>query len=61
MAELLSRIAVLGRDRLKIDILANDVLLHEPVEAWPPCHALIAFYSLGYPLAKVVRGGLGRA
>ncbi len=33
----------------------EDVVLHKPVEEWPLCEALIAFFSTGFPLHKAQR------
>ena len=30
----------------------EEVLLKEPVDKWPLCEALIAFFSTGFPLKK---------
>lgn len=32
----------------------DDLILNKPVEEWPTCHVLIAFYSKGYPLDKAM-------
>lgn len=36
----------------QIVIFGDHVILNEPIEKWPLCDALIAFYSTGFPLAK---------
>lgn len=44
-------------DHLRADfnvfVLSQESLLHKPVEEWPHCDVLVAFFSNGYPLAKV--------
>jgi inositol hexakisphosphate/diphosphoinositol-pentakisphosphate kinase len=33
-------------------VCSEDCILNKPVEEWPLCHCLIAFYSAGFPLTK---------
>ncbi|GIC88030.1 uncharacterized protein Aud_004421 [Aspergillus udagawae] len=39
---------------IDIVIFGDQVLQDKPVEAWPHCDVLIAFYSHGFPLAKAI-------
>ena len=49
MAEILSRLD----DKLfRVVFFDDDIILNQPVEDWPICHVLIAFFSKGYPLPK---------
>ncbi|CAI7802956.1 unnamed protein product [Closterium sp. NIES-53] len=36
----------------QVIIFEDHMILHDPIEKWPICDALIAFYSTGFPLAK---------
>jgi hypothetical protein len=36
-------------------MFGDNVILKEPVEKWPVVECLIAFYSNGYPLDKVIK------
>mmetsp|Transcript_19998 Transcript_19998/g.30056 ORF Transcript_19998/g.30056 Transcript_19998/m.30056 type:complete len:1132 (-) Transcript_19998:526-3921(-) len=49
MAEILSR---LDEKLFHVIFFGDDTLLNQPVDLWPVCDALIAFYSNGYPLDK---------
>eukprot|EP00804_Cyclotella_cryptica_P009696 CCRYP_011232-RC/>CCRYP_011232-RC protein AED:0.07 eAED:0.07 QI:178/0.84/0.78/1/0.69/0.5/14/828/1553 len=49
MAEILSR---LDPQTFEPVFFGDSVILKEPVENWPVCDVLIAFYSNGYPLDK---------
>lgn len=51
MAEILSR---LDEETFQVVFFGDDVILNKPVEEWPTCHVLIAFYSRGYPLEKAL-------
>ncbi|RHZ06205.1 hypothetical protein DYB26_000540, partial [Aphanomyces astaci] len=50
MTEILSR---LPRHTFSIVLFGDDMILNHPVEDWPLCDALIAFFSTGFPLEKV--------
>lgn len=50
MAEILSR---LDETVLRVVFFGDELILQQPIEEWPVCHVLIAFFSKGYPLAKV--------
>ena len=55
MTEMLNRLTSFTAGELtefKVVYFGNDTLLNEPVENWPRCEALIAFYSTGFPLHK---------
>ena len=51
MAEILSR---LDEESFHVVFFGDDVILNKPVEEWPTCDVLIAFYSKGYPLEKAM-------
>ncbi|KAL0343922.1 UNVERIFIED_CONTAM: Inositol hexakisphosphate and diphosphoinositol-pentakisphosphate kinase VIP2 [Sesamum angustifolium] len=50
MLQILDRLQAFG----EFDIVhfGDKVILEEPIERWPVCDCLIAFYSTGYPLNK---------
>ena len=49
MAEILSR---LDETDFQVVFFGDDVILHQPVEEWPICDVVVAFFSKGYPLPK---------
>ena len=49
MAEILRR---LDATNFRVVFFGDDVILEQPVEDWPRCDALIAFFSKGFPLHK---------
>ena len=56
MTEMLNRLESFtanGLTEFKVVYFGNEMLLEEPIEHWPLCDALIAFYSDGFPLRKV--------
>ncbi|GJP45180.1 hypothetical protein CLOM_g4602 [Closterium sp. NIES-68] len=50
MTAILDRLRMFGE--VEVVIFEDRMILHDPVEKWPICDALIAFYSTGFPLAK---------
>ena len=55
MMEMLDRLtgfAVDGRQEFATIFFDEETILHKPVEEWPLCEALIAFFSTGFPLHK---------
>ncbi len=50
MTEILQR---LPKNAFTAVMFGDDVILNQPVEDWPVCDALIAFFSTGFPLEKV--------
>jgi Diphosphoinositol pentakisphosphate kinase 2 N-terminal domain len=50
MAEILSR---LDESNFKVVFFGDNCILNSPIEEWPICDALIAFFSKCYPLQKV--------
>ncbi|KAL8475614.1 hypothetical protein ACS0TY_028323 [Phlomoides rotata] len=50
MLQILERLEAFG----EFDIVhfGDKVILEDPIESWPICDCLIAFYSTGYPLEK---------
>jgi inositol hexakisphosphate/diphosphoinositol-pentakisphosphate kinase len=49
MAEILSR---LDEKDFHVIFFGDDTILNHPVEEWPDCQVLIAFFSKGYPTDK---------
>jgi len=49
MAEILSR---LDEDLFVVVFFGDDCILNQPIEEWPECDVLIAFFSKGFPLDK---------
>ncbi len=51
MAEILSR---LPDDEFDKIFFGNETLLNKPIEQWPICHCVIAFFSSGFPTEKAI-------
>ena len=52
MKNILSRLA--QEAAIELVMFTDHTILHEPVEDWPICSSLIAFYSHGFPLEKAI-------
>uniref|UniRef100_A0A1X7UU03 Inositol hexakisphosphate and diphosphoinositol-pentakisphosphate kinase n=1 Tax=Amphimedon queenslandica TaxID=400682 RepID=A0A1X7UU03_AMPQE len=53
MNSILTRIG--SHEHVRVIIFTDNTILYKPVEEWPYCDALIAFYSKGFPLDKALR------
>ncbi|DBA02899.1 TPA: hypothetical protein N0F65_005926 [Lagenidium giganteum] len=49
MTEILAR---LPSQLYRVHIFGDDTILNAPIEEWPRCDVLLAFFSSGFPLAK---------
>lgn len=52
MKLMLSRLS--QHPNLKTIVFDEDTILNKPIEAWPICQCLLAFFSLGFPLDKAI-------
>ena len=43
-----------GAQEFEFNIFTNDMILNEPIEAWPVVDCLLSWFSDGFPLAKAV-------
>ena len=50
MQSILSRLK--HYDHVKIVVFSDDTILNKPVDQWPICDCLVAFFSKGFPLQK---------
>lgn len=44
----------INKEIFEIVSFSDDILLNTPIETWPQCDVLIAFYSTNYPTEKVL-------
>lgn len=52
---MLEILGLLREDLFEVIIFGDECILETPIENWPFCEALIAFYSKNFPLEKAVR------
>ncbi|XP_065883522.1 inositol hexakisphosphate and diphosphoinositol-pentakisphosphate kinase 2-like isoform X2 [Dysidea avara] len=45
----------LQHPNIEIVVFSESVILNDPIEDWPICDCLIAFFSVGFPLDKAVK------
>lgn len=53
MQNILTRLA--AHEFIEVVIFSDEVILDDPVEEWPVCDCLVAFYSKGFPLDKAIQ------
>ncbi|XP_035783235.1 inositol hexakisphosphate and diphosphoinositol-pentakisphosphate kinase-like isoform X9 [Anopheles albimanus] len=53
MKEILTRLQEF--EYIRMVVIAEEIILHEPVENWPQCDCLISFHSKGFPLDKAIQ------
>lgn len=51
MKEILDR---LQHPNLRIIIFSESMIVNDPIDKWPICDCLIAFFSMGFPLEKAL-------
>jgi len=51
MKDILER---LKHPNIKIIIFLETMIVNDPIEEWPICDCLLAFFSMGFPLMKAV-------
>ncbi|GJQ09932.1 hypothetical protein GpartN1_g1723.t1 [Galdieria partita] len=54
MQEMIQSILVYGNNLLRIEIFPLETIFNSRVEEWPVVDVLISFYSVGFPLDKVL-------
>lgn len=52
MKNILTRLA--QEPVINLVMFTDHTILNEPIEDWPICHSIIAFYSKGFPLEKAI-------
>jgi inositol hexakisphosphate/diphosphoinositol-pentakisphosphate kinase len=55
MQEMLQSILSHGKNFLKIEVFTPETIFHRQAEDWPIVDVLISFYSVGFPLDKVLK------
>jgi len=45
----------LHHPNIEIVVFSESMILNDPIEEWPICDCLIAFFSVGFPLDKAVK------
>ncbi|XP_050082510.1 inositol hexakisphosphate and diphosphoinositol-pentakisphosphate kinase isoform X3 [Anopheles aquasalis] len=53
MKEILTRLQEF--EYIRMVVIGEEIILHEPVENWPLCDCLISFHSKGFPLDKAIQ------
>ncbi|XP_049549386.1 inositol hexakisphosphate and diphosphoinositol-pentakisphosphate kinase isoform X12 [Anopheles darlingi] len=53
MKEILTRLQEF--EYIRMVVIGEEIILHEPVEHWPLCDCLISFHSKGFPLDKAIQ------
>lgn len=52
MRDILDKLLSFGE--FEVVLFGDQVILEEPIEYWPLCDVLLAFFSKGFPLAKAI-------